>query len=184
MVFGYRGVWVTHTHGSTWEANKGSDVSKGMSWRRRRKATAVEPRVKEMGGGEGNRGSHFVLSQHSVMPHGLYRFLTVNPCVTSLKLTLLLQILQILNYTQYTYTFWCTEILHVSFTNFKIHTWAKVLETLTKTKKSTRWVATVPGGKSLFFCPVLLSFSRHIIGWPTQHGTEILEENLSKYTCI
>lgn len=38
-----------HTHGSTWEANKGSDVSKGMSWRRRRKATAVEPRVKEMG---------------------------------------------------------------------------------------------------------------------------------------
>lgn len=42
---------MTHTHGSTWEANKGSDVSKGMSWRRRRKATAVEPRVKEMGAG-------------------------------------------------------------------------------------------------------------------------------------
>lgn len=44
MVFGYRGVY-----GSIWKANKGSDVSKGMSWRRRRKATAVEPRVKEMG---------------------------------------------------------------------------------------------------------------------------------------
>lgn len=40
---------MTHTHGSPWETNKGSDASKGMSWRRRRKATAVEPRVKEMG---------------------------------------------------------------------------------------------------------------------------------------
>lgn len=73
-------------------------------------------------GSEGNRGSHFVLSQNGVMPHGLYRFLTVNPCVTSLKLTLLLQILQILNYTRYTYPFLCTEILHDSFTNFKVHT--------------------------------------------------------------
>lgn len=54
---------MTHTYGSTWEAKKGSDISKGMSWRRRRKATAVEPRVKEMEeGSEENRGSHFVLS--------------------------------------------------------------------------------------------------------------------------
>ena len=48
------------------------------------------------------------------------RFLAVNSGVMNFKLTLLLQILQGFNHTQYAYKFQGTESIHNSFTNLEI----------------------------------------------------------------